>query len=144
MIGQCIFEPVPHYATLMRATLAALADPICLLRPGLALVGDASLTHPTGAYAPYACWWVIKTMFLKFLPTGERGIWQRPYWEHTIRDERDYAAHMDDTHFNLVKHGFVEHPADWPFSSFRPSVKRGVYPVAWRHGSDEATGTGER
>lgn len=31
---------------------------------------------------------------------GERGIWQRRYWEHTIRDERDFAAHMDYTHFN--------------------------------------------
>ncbi len=51
-------------------------------------------------------WWDIKTTFSKSLPAtkqrspvmvrrGERGIWQRRYWEHTIRDERDYAAHMD-------------------------------------------------
>ncbi len=43
---------------------------------------------------------------------GERGIWQRRYWEHTIRDDHDFAAHMDYTHFNLVKHGLVEHPAE--------------------------------
>ena len=43
---------------------------------------------------------------------GERGIWQRRYWEHTIRDDRDFAAHMDYTHFNPLKHGFVEHPVD--------------------------------
>ncbi len=41
---------------------------------------------------------------------GERGIWQRRYWGHTIRDDRDFAAHMDYTHFNLVKHGLVTHP----------------------------------
>ncbi len=50
---------------------------------------------------------------------GERGIWQRRYWEHTIRDERDLTAHMDYIHFNPVKHGFVEHPVEWPHSSFR-------------------------
>ena len=54
---------------------------------------------------------------------GERGIWQRRYWEHTIRDaprlrEGDYAAHMDYIHFNPGKHGLVEHPAEWPHSSF--------------------------
>jgi REP element-mobilizing transposase RayT len=38
---------------------------------------------------------------------GERGIWQRRYWEHTIRDDRDFAAHMDYTHFNPAKHGLV-------------------------------------
>ena len=43
---------------------------------------------------------------------GERGLRQRRYWEHTIRDDRDFAAHMDYTHFNPVKHGLVAHPAD--------------------------------
>jgi putative transposase len=72
----------------------------------------------------------IKTAFVKCLPTGqsrslvmtsrgERGIWQGRYWEPTIRDDRDFAAHMDYTHFNPVKHGLVEHPADWPNSLFR-------------------------
>ena len=36
---------------------------------------------------------------------GERGIWQRRYWEHTIRDDRDLAAHLDYIHFNPVKRG---------------------------------------
>jgi putative transposase len=65
-------------------------------------------------------WRAIKTAFAKSLPTGEprspvmtgrgeRGIWQRRYWEHTIRDDRDFAAHMDYTHFNPVKHGLVAH-----------------------------------
>jgi putative transposase len=49
---------------------------------------------------------------------GGRGIWQRRYWEHTIRDDQDYAAHFDYIHFNPVKHGLVGHPADWPHSTF--------------------------
>src|ERR1700730_3938998 len=68
---------------------------------------------------------------------GEWGIWQRRYWEHTIRDDRDFAAHMDYTHFNPVKHGLVEHPADWRRSSFRRCVDGGLYPDGWRVTSDE-------
>jgi putative transposase len=75
---------------------------------------------------------------------GERGIWQRRYWEQTIRDDRDFAANMDYTHFNPVKHSLVEHPADWPYSSFRRCVDGGLYPDGWRGGSDEPQETGER
>jgi REP element-mobilizing transposase RayT len=84
-------------------------------------------------------WRAIKIEFVKGLPAGEprsqvmagrgeRGIWQRRYWEHTIRDDRDFAAHMDYTNFNPVKHGLVTHPADWPYSSFRRRVDSGLYP----------------
>jgi len=38
---------------------------------------------------------------------GERGIWQCRYWEHLIRDEADFRAHMDYVHINPVKHGLV-------------------------------------
>jgi putative transposase len=87
-------------------------------------------------------WRAIKITFSKSLPAagrptktmpkrGERGIWQRRYWEHTIRDERDYASHMDYTHFNPVKHGLAGETADWPFSSFRRCVANGVYPESW-------------
>ncbi len=100
-------------------------------------------------------WRAIKTVFAKSLPAdeprsavmtrrGERGIWQRRYWEHTIRDDRDYAAHMDYTHFNPVKHGLVDHPADWPFSSFRRCVARGLYPAGWMSRGGEPAKTGER
>jgi len=75
---------------------------------------------------------------------GERGIWQRRYWEHTIRDERDLTAHMDYIHFNPVKHGFVEHPAEWPHSSFRRCVASGLYLAGWIDGNDEPPQTGER
>src|SRR5260370_22239667 len=87
-------------------------------------------------------WYAIKATFSKSLPNteqrsavmirrGERGIWQRRYWEHTIRDEADYAAHMDYIHFNPVKHGLAERPGEWPFSSFRRCVASGLYPAYW-------------
>ncbi len=75
---------------------------------------------------------------------GERGIWQRRYWEHTIRNDRDYAIHMDYIHFNPVKHGLVTEVAAWPFSSFHKSVAMGLYPAAWRGRDDGAGDRGER
>jgi putative transposase len=49
---------------------------------------------------------------------GERGIWQRRYWEHLIRDERDYMHHINYCWLNPVKHGLVTNVEDWPHSSF--------------------------
>ncbi|TAG44803.1 MAG: transposase [Betaproteobacteria bacterium] len=62
---------------------------------------------------------------------SERGIWQRRFWEHTIRDERDFQKHIDYVHFNPVKHGHVARARDWPFSTFHDYVKNGVYPIDW-------------
>ena len=45
-------------------------------------------------------------------------IWQRRFWEHHIRDDADYRAHLRYCWINPVKHGLVEHPRDWPFSSW--------------------------
>ena len=100
-------------------------------------------------------WRAIKTEFSMSLPhvmpstrhrlrPGERGIWQRRYWEHTIRDERDYATHMDYIHFNPVKHGLVQHPASWPFSTFHRCVAQGVYPAEWGGADVASSMTGER
>jgi putative transposase len=100
-------------------------------------------------------WRAIKTAFSKSLPAfeprssvitrrGERGVWKRRYWEHTIRDDQDFATHMDYTHFNPVKHGLVEHPEDWPHSSFRRCVASGFYPAGWIGGTGEPAEAGER
>jgi putative transposase len=62
---------------------------------------------------------------------GERGLWQRRYWEHVIRDEADFAAHLDYIHFNPAKHGLVERAADWPWSSLHRYVAEGTYPPDW-------------
>lgn len=75
---------------------------------------------------------------------GERGIWQRRFWEHTIRDDRDYAAHVDYVHFNPAKHGLVSDVRDWPYSSFHRHVARGVYPATWAGGNIDVSEAGER
>jgi REP-associated tyrosine transposase len=62
----------------------------------------------------------------------ERGIWQRRFWEHAIRDEANYSHHLDYIHYNPVKHGWSVRPAEWPYSSFRRYVDRGAYPLDWR------------
>ncbi len=48
----------------------------------------------------------------------ERGIWQRRFWEHTIRNEEDFIRHIEYIHYNPVKHGYVKHVEDWAYSSF--------------------------
>ena len=58
---------------------------------------------------------------------GESGIWQRRFWEHTIRDENDFCSHCDYIHYNPVKHGYAQAPNQWPYSSFRPFVQAGFY-----------------
>ena len=93
-------------------------------------------------------WRLIKAGFAKSLPAterrsvvrqrrGERGVWQRRYWEHLIRNDSDFAAHMDYIHINPVKHGLVKGVSDWPHSTFHRLVEKGVYPCDWA-GSAEA------
>ena len=65
---------------------------------------------------------------------GERGIWQRRYWEHLVRDEADFQAHIDYVHINPVKHGLVSCVRDWPYSTFHRYVRQGVYPQDWSGG----------
>ncbi len=62
-------------------------------------------------------------------------MWQRRYWEHRIRDDRDFGAHVEYIHYNPVRHGLVKAPADWPHSTFLDWVARGNYEPTW--GSDE-------
>lgn len=61
----------------------------------------------------------------------EQDVWQRRFWEHTIRDERDFERHLDYVHYNPVKHGYVTCPHLWPYSSFHEWVKKGVYLPTW-------------
>jgi putative transposase len=90
-------------------------------------------------------WMLIKSGFSRKLPTGkprrvsrvlkgERGIWQRRYWEHLIRDEQDFARHVDYIHYNPVKHGYVLRPADWPHSSIHRYIEEGRLPNDWGAG----------
>ena len=71
---------------------------------------------------------------------GERGIWQRRFWEHLIFDDADYRAHMDYVHINPVKHGWAGRVRDWPYSTFHRLVEQGVYPPDWAGGEEMALG----
>jgi putative transposase len=62
---------------------------------------------------------------------NERGIWQRRYWEHLIRDELDYQRHVDYIHYNPVKHGYVDNPTDWPHSSIHKFIRDGIIDENW-------------
>jgi putative transposase len=100
-------------------------------------------------------WRLIKGRFAKAMPKqerrsavrkmrGERGIWQRRFWEHLIRDDGDYARHIEYCYINPVKHRLVARVRDWPHSSFHRDVRRGLFPIDWA-GEVEPTGEfGER
>lgn len=60
---------------------------------------------------------------------NDSAVWQPRFWEHVIRNDADYDAHMDYIHYNPVKHGHVRRTADWPYSSFHRCVAAGLYPV---------------
>ena len=95
---------------------------------------------PGDADAPLR-WSQIKHGFSATLPAQstrasqvarrEKGIWQRRFWAHYIRDEEDLARHVDYTHFNPVKHDLVRQVKDWPHSSFHRWVERGELPAEW-------------
>lgn len=61
----------------------------------------------------------------------EGAVWQRRFWEHQIRDEADFARHVDYVHWNPVKHGYVRQVAEWPHSTFHRYVRSGVYAGDW-------------
>lgn len=87
-------------------------------------------------------WRLIKSRFSRvsgiFNPRGlsqrrknERGVWQRRFWEHRIRNEADYNAHDQYCWGNPVKHGLVAHPMDWAFSSIHRDAQKGLVPPDW-------------
>ncbi|HYN54456.1 MAG TPA: transposase [Methylotenera sp.] len=94
-------------------------------------------------------WRLIKSGFSKAIPKtehrseirlkrGERGIWQRRYWEHLIKNDADYQAHMDYVHINPLKHALVKRVQDWPYSTFHRLVEKGIYPIDWAGDSNNA------
>jgi putative transposase len=87
-------------------------------------------------------WRLIKSAFARALPKAERlsavriernerGIWQRRFWEHLIRDEGDYARHVEYCYINPVRHRLVNRVSNWPHSSFHRDVRAGIFPEDW-------------
>jgi putative transposase len=99
-------------------------------------------TLPPGDADFASRWRQIKSGFSRALPSAqlrsrsqvrrrETGFWQRRFWEHAIRDDRDFERHVDYIHFNPVKHGYVTRVCDWPYSSFHRYVNNGLLPADW-------------
>ncbi|RUM94202.1 MAG: transposase [Thiothrix sp.] len=165
--GGCYFFTV----NLLDRKSALLVDQIDLLRESVRIVKqrypfhiDAWVVLPEHMHCIWTLppnddnfsgrWREIKKAFSRALPKNEtrstvrvrrneRGIWQRRFWEHAIRDERDYAAHMDYIHFNPVKHGWVERVCDWRYSSFHKLVRKGVYARDWASAEEMDLPAGE-
>ena len=79
---------------------------------------------------------MIKTSFSRQIPTkirkdGSKTVWQPRFYEHCIRDERDFQRHVEYIHYNPVKHGYVKRAADWQHSSIHRYIKLGMLNEQW-------------
>ena len=99
-------------------------------------------------------WMPIKAGFSRSIPKGERvrasrlakgerGVWQRRFWEHLIIDDDDLARHVDYVHINPVKHGHAARAADWPYSSIHRYMRAGLVRDDWA-AADGGFEAGER
>jgi putative transposase len=151
--------------TARRRPLLATANGIDALRQSVAAVRqhlpftiDAWVVLPEHMHAIWTLpdddadfsqrWGRIKTGFTRRCGLAHRsghkfgsGLWQPRFWEHLIRDDADFATHMDYLHHNPVKHGWVDRVSDWPYSSFHRWVRRGVYAPDWGHAPKSISGT---
>ena len=136
---------------LLVANIALLRDSFRITRKKRPFQHDAVVILPDHLHciwtlppddADYAHRWrLIKSHFSRSLMNkgviskrnqkGEYDVWQRRFWEHTIRDEADYQTHVNYIHFNPVKHSLVSRIADWPYSSFHRFVRLGHIESDW-------------
>jgi putative transposase len=143
---RAIFKHEPNVDTL-RAAFASIKaqrpfdiDAIVIMPDHLHCIW----TLPPGDLDFATRWRLIKTWFTKHCDPGlralpnkarqnkqEQAIWQHRYWEHVLRDEADFARHVDYIHYNPVKHSYVATPSAWPHSSFQRYVEAGIYPANW-------------
>src|SRR5690606_9440176 len=86
------------------------------------------------ADADYATrWLLIKAATTRQLRAGglHGAVWQRRFWEHCIRDVRDFEHHAAYIHYNPVRHGLVQRASEWPWSSYHRWIDHGLYPRGW-------------
>jgi putative transposase len=132
-----------HAYAITRTTLPFTTLAICVLPEHLHAIW--ALPAHDSDYAQR--WALLKSSFSRGLPLAarlslsqrhkrEKGLWQRRYWEHRIRDAEDLQRHLDYLHYNPVKHGLVEQVKDWPYSSFHRHVRQGLLSVDWGGGPD--------
>lgn len=127
-----------HSYKVMQERLPFETIAICILPDHL----HALWQLPDGEADFASRWGLFKSSFSRGLPASatrsaskvakrEKGIWQRRYWEHAVRDDVDFERHVDYIHYNPVKHGLVTRVADWRHSSFHRYVNRGILPADW-------------
>ena len=78
----------------------------------------------------------VETPTYGYLNKGEKGLFQRRYFEHTITNQDDLNNQINYIHYNPVKHGYVHSVKDWEFSSFHKFVKQGLYEENWGSSKD--------
>ena len=78
----------------------------------------------------------VETPTYGYLNKGEKGVFQRRYFEHTIINEKDLENQINYIHYNPVKHGLVNSVRDWEYSSFHKFVKNGFYENNWGSSKD--------
>ena len=158
--------------TLKNRTLSLLVDHIDALRESVRCARqrkpfriDAWVVLPEHLHALWTLppddddysgrWKLIKGRFSHLLakagapigknPRREYDLWQSRFWEHTIRDERDFERHVDYIHFNPTKRGLVSRVCDWSYSSFHRYVRLGLLPVDWAGVAEKSSdGFGKR
>jgi putative transposase len=126
----------------VRARRPINIEAICLLPNHLHCVWSL----PSGDDDYHTRWRQIKSLFtinylrrggrevapnLNRMIKGERGIWQRRFYERVVRDEDDLKRCADYIHFNPVKHELVDRVIDWPWSSFHRYVDLNEYDADW-------------
>jgi len=120
-----------------KAKLSFQIDAIVILPDHLHCI----MTLPPDDTDYAARWKSIKSTFTKSLikkgvellkdKNGRYNLWQRRYWEHTIRDSKDFERHVDYIHYNPIKHKYVKVLSDWPYSSFHRYVDQNIIPANW-------------
>ena len=130
-----------------RRSKALLDHVVCLLRAyrevahrrrhhthALVIMPDhlhAIWTLPEGDSDFSSRWAVVKRKFVAQLPNVSASPWQSRFWEHRIRNDVDFARHVDYIHYNPVKHGYVVNPTDWRWSTVHRYVRQGWIPRDW-------------
>jgi putative transposase len=148
---------VDHIATLRTAFRRARRERPFEIDAIVVLPDDlhAILTLPPNDADYPGRWRLIKTLYsnrviaaggaVKRHGNDELALWQRRFWEHTIRNDDDLARHVDYIHFNPIKHRLVSRVRDWPHSSYHRYVRDGLLPKDWAGDtSEEGHGYGER
>jgi len=166
--GGCWFFTVNLFdrrRTLLVDHIEALREAIAVTRQSYPFTIDAFVVLPDHLHAIWSLppedsdfpsrWRLIKNRFSKAIPKdeqlspvhtrrNERGIWQRRFWEHLIRDEADFTRHVEYCYINPLKHGLVTQVGNWPYSSFHRDVRAGLFPEDWGGDSEMVGEFGER